>query len=70
MVEGGKIDWACHANDAAAFIQNTIAFDNSIAKAVEFAKKHPEETLIVVTGDHECGGLTLGFAGYKVWFLL
>ncbi|WP_027722571.1 alkaline phosphatase [Maridesulfovibrio zosterae] len=65
MVEGGKIDWACHANDAAAFIRNTISFDNSIAKAVEFAKKHPKETLIVVTGDHECGGLTLGFAGTK-----
>lgn len=65
MVEGGKIDWACHANDAAAFIHNTISFDQSIGKAVEFAKKHPEETLIVVTGDHECGGLTLGFAGTK-----
>ncbi|SDL15924.1 alkaline phosphatase [Maridesulfovibrio ferrireducens] len=65
MVEGGKIDWACHANDAAAFIHNTVSFDNSIAEAVEFAKKHPSETLIVVTGDHECGGLTLGFAGTK-----
>lgn len=65
MVEGGKIDWACHANDAAAFIHNTVAFDNSIANAVDFAKNHPEETLIVVTGDHECGGLTLGFAGTK-----
>ncbi len=65
MVEGGKIDWACHANDAAAFIHNTVSFDNSIAEAVEFAKKHPKETLIVVTGDHECGGLTLGFAGTK-----
>lgn len=65
MVEGGKIDWACHANDAAAFIHNTVSFDDSIAKAVAFAKKHPKETLIVVTGDHECGGLTLGFAGTK-----
>ncbi len=65
MVEGGKIDWACHANDAAAFIHNTVSFDQSIAKAVEFARKHPKETLIVVTGDHECGGLTLGFAGTK-----
>lgn len=65
MVEGGKIDWACHANDAAAFIQNTIAFDDAVSRAVRFAEKHPEETLIVVTGDHECGGLTLGFAGTK-----
>jgi len=65
MVEGGKIDWACHANDAAAAIKDTIAFDDSIKAAYKFYKKHPDETLIVVTGDHECGGLTLGFAGTK-----
>ncbi len=65
MVEGGKIDWACHANDAAAAIKDNVAFDESVAKAVEFAKKHPDDTLIVVTGDHECGGMTLGFAGTK-----
>ena len=65
MVEGGKIDWACHANDATAALENTLAFDNAIAEAYAFYKKHPEETLIVVTGDHECGGLTLGFAGTK-----
>jgi alkaline phosphatase len=65
MVEGGKIDWACHANDATASINNTISFDKAIHEAVSFAKKHPKNTLIVVTGDHECGGLTLGFAGTK-----
>ena len=63
MVEGGKIDWACHANDAAASIHNTLDFDQAIARAVTFAEKYPAETLIVITGDHECGGLTLGFAG-------
>lgn len=65
MVESGKIDWACHANDGVAAIKDTLAFDNAIAKAYAFYKGHPEETLIVVTGDHECGGLTLGFAGTK-----
>lgn len=65
MVEGGKIDWACHANDAAAAIKNTIAFDNAVDEAVKFYNQHPEETLIIVTGDHETGGLTLGFAGTK-----
>ncbi|EHJ49011.1 Alkaline phosphatase [Solidesulfovibrio carbinoliphilus subsp. oakridgensis] len=65
MVEGGKIDWACHANDAAASISDTLAFDAAVAEAVAFAKAHPDETLIVVTGDHECGGLTLGFAGTR-----
>jgi len=70
MVEGGKIDWACHANDAAASILNTVAFDNAVKKAMDFYKKHPNDTLIVVTGDHECGGLTLGFAGtqYGTYF--
>ncbi|OIQ49226.1 Alkaline phosphatase 4 precursor [Pseudodesulfovibrio hydrargyri] len=65
MVEGGKIDWACHANDAAASIDNTVSFDKAVQKAMAFYDKHPDETLIVVTGDHECGGLTLGFAGTK-----
>lgn len=65
MVEGGKIDWACHANDAATVIKEVIQFDNAIAVALEFYQKHPEETLIIVTGDHETGGLALGFAGSK-----
>lgn len=63
MVEGGKIDWACHANDAASTITDTIALDNAVKEAVEFYNEHPDETLILVTGDHETGGLTIGFAG-------
>ena len=63
MVEGGKIDWACHANDAAATITDTIAMDEAVGKAVDFYNEHPDETLILVTGDHETGGLTIGFAG-------
>ena len=55
MVEGGKIDWACHANDAASTITDTIALDNAVAEAVEFYNEHPDETLIIVTGDHETG---------------
>ncbi|PLX18986.1 MAG: alkaline phosphatase [Salinivirgaceae bacterium] len=60
MVEGGKIDWACHANDAATMIKGMIDFDNAIGKAIQFAANHPDETLIVVLGDHETGGLSLG----------
>lgn len=63
MCEGGKIDWACHANDAAATIHDTLAFADAVAVAIDFAKEHPEETLILVTGDHETGGMTIGFAG-------
>lgn len=70
MVESGKIDWAGHANDALANIYDTLAFDEAIQVAVEFAKQHPEETLIVVTGDHETGGMTIGYAatGYDTAF--
>ncbi len=63
MVEGGKIDWACHANDAASTITDTIALDEAVSEAVEFYEEHPDETLILVTGDHETGGLTIGYAG-------
>ncbi|HOO89399.1 MAG TPA: alkaline phosphatase [Syntrophales bacterium] len=65
MVEGGKIDWACHANDAVSAIMDTLAFDDAIGEALDFYSMHPKETIIVVTGDHECGGLALGFAGTK-----
>ena len=60
MVEGGKIDWAAHANDLSGTIFEMLDFDKAIAVAYEFYKKHPEETLIVVTADHETGGVTLG----------
>lgn len=63
MVEGGLIDYMCHANDAATTLREVLAMDECVEVAKEFAAKHPTETLIVVTGDHETGGLTLGFAG-------
>jgi alkaline phosphatase len=65
MVEGGKIDWASHANDATTVAGEVLAFDNAIGKALEFYEKHPDETLIVITSDHETGGLGLGFSGTK-----
>lgn len=63
MVEGGKIDWACHANDAGSTIADTLAMDEAVKEAIEFYNEHPDETLIIVTGDHETGGLTIGYAG-------
>ena len=63
MCEGGKIDWACHANDAASTIHDTQALADAVQVAIDFAKEHADETLILVTGDHETGGLTIGFAG-------
>ena len=63
MCEGGKIDWACHANDAASTIHDTQALADAVQVAIDFAKEHADETLILVTSDHETGGLTIGFAG-------
>ena len=70
MVEGGKIDWACHANDAMAAIGDTLDFDDAVGVALKFYNRHPNETLIVVTGDHETGGLTIGHAttGYSAYY--
>ena len=70
MVEGGKIDWACHANDARSTIADTLALSEAVKEAVDFYNKHPKETLILVTADHETGGLTIGFAGtdYNLFF--
>ncbi len=63
MVEGGRIDWSAHANDAATTVRDIIALDDAVRVALEFMKKHPKDTLIVATGDHETGGLTAGVAG-------
>lgn len=66
MVEGGKIDWACHSNDGATVIHEVIDLDNAIKVAYEFYQQHPDETLIVVTADHETGGLALGTGPYQL----
>ena len=65
MIEGGKIDWACHANDM-AFIPELIDMDNAVRVAYEFYKQHPDETLIIVTADHETGGLVLARNLYEL----
>lgn len=67
MVEGGQIDWACHSNDGATMVTEVLDFDKSIALAYEFYKKHPNETLIVVTADHETGGVSLANSGYDLY---
>jgi alkaline phosphatase len=60
MLEGGRIDWAAHANDAASVVKEVIDMDEAIKVAYEFYKKHPKETLIVITADHDTGGITAG----------
>lgn len=63
MIEGGKIDWACHTNDAVTTIKEVLCLDSAIKVAFNFYENHPNETLIIVGGDHETGGMALGFSG-------
>ena len=68
MVEGGNIDHAGHANDGGTIMREVINFDQSLALAWQFYLAHPDETLIVVTADHETGGMSIGTTttGYSV----
>lgn len=66
VVEGGKIDWACHSNDAATAFHEVADMDEAVKVAYEFYSQHPDETLIVVTADHETGGFVLGTGAYKL----
>ena len=66
MVEGGKIDWACHSNDAAATFREVLDMDEAVQVAYEFYEQHPDETLIVITADHETGGIVLGTGEYEL----
>ena len=58
MVEGAKIDYAGHANSLPGSVLETLSFDLAVAEALKFADSNGE-TLVIVTGDHETGGLTL-----------
>jgi alkaline phosphatase len=55
MVEGGRIDYFCHYNDAGSFVAELLDFDQAVAAGIAFYEAHPYETLILVTGDHETG---------------
>lgn len=59
MIEAGRVDHAGHGNDAPAFLHDMLAFDQAVAAALDFARQDGR-TLVVITADHETGGLTLG----------
>lgn len=58
MIEGSQIDWAGHANDVNYLISEMQDFDRIMDIVLDFAERDGE-TLVIVTGDHECGGLTI-----------
>jgi alkaline phosphatase len=58
MVEGASIDKQAHLMDTERWITDTIEFDNAVGVAKQFAQRH-EDTLVIVTADHECGGINI-----------
>jgi len=58
MVEGSQIDWAAHDNNTQQIIKEMLDFDQTIGKALDFAKKDGN-TLVIITADHETGGMTI-----------
>ena len=66
MIEGGKIDYSAHGNDAATTFREVTDFARAVEVVLEFQRRHPDETLVVVTADHETGGLMLGAGRYEI----
>ena len=62
MVEGGRIDHACHANDPAGTVGDMMEFDNAVKLGIYLSREDPD-TLILVGGDHETGGMAMGIGG-------
>ena len=65
-IEGGMIDWACHRNDIGNAINEVLDLDKAVKVAYEFYEQHPDETIIVITADHETGGLVMGKGPYEI----
>ncbi len=61
MVEGGRIDHAGHANDAATMVKESVAFDDAFGVALDYYRTRPETTSLMVTADHETGGFAVSY---------
>ena len=66
MIEAGKLDYSAHAQDAVSVFEEINELAQAVDLALAFAEQHPDETLIVVTSDHESGGMALGWDKYKI----
>ena len=65
-IEGGLIDWACHRNDIGNVVNEVLDMDKAVKVAYEFYQQHPDETIIVISADHETGGLVMGTGPYEL----
>lgn len=61
MIEAGQIDWACHLNDAGHLLYEMMRLNDVIEEAYTFAAEH-DDTLIIVTSDHETGGFSINYS--------
>ncbi|MFV0505995.1 MAG: alkaline phosphatase [Bacteroidales bacterium] len=59
MIEGSQIDWGGHANDLKYTVEETLEFDQVVGNCINFADSNGGETLIIITADHETGGLAI-----------
>ena len=66
QIEGGMIDYACHRNDIGNAVNEVLDLDKAVKVAYEFYQQHPDETIIVITADHETGGLVMGKGPYEL----
>ena len=65
MVEGGQIDWAGHNNDAGTLLHEMLRFEQAVAEVYEWVKGR-NDTLVVITADHETGGFGFSYSRYQV----
>lgn len=66
QIEGGMIDYACHRNDIGNAVNEVLDMDKAVKVAYEFYLQHPDETIIVISADHETGGLVMGKGPYEL----
>jgi alkaline phosphatase len=64
MVEGGQIDWVEHGNDVGSVLHEMLEFDQAIGSVMAFAEQNPD-TLVVITADHDTGGLAIGYSSHQ-----
>ncbi|MCL2887851.1 MAG: alkaline phosphatase [Elusimicrobia bacterium] len=60
MVEAGRVDWALHANDAAATLQEMLELDNTLGYLLKWAANR-KDTLVILTADHDTGGFGFNY---------
>ncbi len=65
MIEGGQIDWAGHSNDAGRLLHELLRFDEAIQAVYEWAQNR-DDTLVIITADHETGGFGFSYSRYNI----